>query len=51
MIDDLNGTLDAADVPDKPVSTPEQNAAAEDKDAMLAWWLKKEAEWRLGQAS
>ena len=43
------GLLDAADFPDKRVSTPEQNDAAEDKPAMLAWWLKKEAAWQLEQ--
>lgn len=43
------GAYDAADFEDKPVSTPEQNDEGEDKDAMLAWWLEKEAAWKASQ--
>jgi hypothetical protein len=45
------GAYDAADFEDKPVSTPEENDAHEDKEAMLQWWLEAEAKWQSENAS
>lgn len=42
--DEVEGLEDAADYPSKEPS--EGFVPAEDEDAMLSWWLEKEAAWK-----